>query len=166
MKKILRQLIGILSHCLQSFIHPRWLAEFRPSTVSSHLQKKIASSSPTPVFNSTKYQQKRKRNFPNMKFVTTGSKPDSTIGFCISSWHPHWNYPPQNITNSHLAMLYIPKEETHLDQPQCFRLPSLLVSGCQTWIIFMTPLNSLKLSGTDPNWISNLVYLKWHLDFL
>ena len=33
MEKILHQLIGSLSHYLQGFIHPRWLAGFLPSTV-------------------------------------------------------------------------------------------------------------------------------------
>ena len=34
MEEILHQLIGSLSHYLQGFIHPRWLAGFLPSTVS------------------------------------------------------------------------------------------------------------------------------------
>ena len=34
MAEILHQLIGSLSHYLQGFIHPRWLAGFLPSTVS------------------------------------------------------------------------------------------------------------------------------------
>ncbi len=33
MEEILHQLIGTLSHHLQGFIHPRWLAGFLPSTV-------------------------------------------------------------------------------------------------------------------------------------
>ena len=33
MAEILHQLIGSLSHYLQGFIHPRWLAGFLPSTV-------------------------------------------------------------------------------------------------------------------------------------
>ena len=35
MAEILHQLIGSLSHYLQGFIHPRWLAGFLPSTVVS-----------------------------------------------------------------------------------------------------------------------------------
>jgi len=33
MAEMLHQLIGSLSHYLQGFIHPRWLAGFLPSTV-------------------------------------------------------------------------------------------------------------------------------------
>ena len=33
MEEILHQWIGSLCHYLQGFIHPRWLAGFRPSTV-------------------------------------------------------------------------------------------------------------------------------------
>ena len=36
-KNLPHQLIGRLSHYLQGFIHPRWLAGFLPSTVSSRV---------------------------------------------------------------------------------------------------------------------------------
>ncbi len=48
MAEILHQLIGSLSHYLQGFIHPRWLARFQPSTVPwllalSHTSPSLAS---------------------------------------------------------------------------------------------------------------------------
>ena len=36
MEESLHQLIGSLSHYLQGFIHPRWLAGFQPSTASAN----------------------------------------------------------------------------------------------------------------------------------
>ncbi len=46
MAEILHQLIGSLSHYLQGFIHPRWLAGFQPSTVVGkfHAQPPFSSA--------------------------------------------------------------------------------------------------------------------------
>ena len=52
MAEILHQLIGGLSHYLQGFIHPRWLAGFQPSTVSHQAGKAGKSSGPTATFTS------------------------------------------------------------------------------------------------------------------